>query len=129
MRKWNAILTAAIMALTTIHNTERFRGRSVTLFSDSQYVKNGITSWIHGWKKNGWGYHDPNNADDPGDGYFYYSGKLKSGQLTPRLLDKVELSEAAYALTENNTYRLRIDVLADAIQTSGGAESQRGWEP
>ncbi len=47
-------LTAAIMALTTIHNTERFRGRSVTLFSDSQYVKNGITSWIHGWKKNGW---------------------------------------------------------------------------
>ena len=21
---------------------------------DSEYVKNGITSWIHGWKRNGW---------------------------------------------------------------------------
>ena len=26
----------------------------VTLTTDSQYVKNGITTWIHGWKKNGW---------------------------------------------------------------------------
>jgi ribonuclease HI len=26
----------------------------VTLTLDSQYVKNGITTWIHGWKKNGW---------------------------------------------------------------------------
>jgi ribonuclease HI len=22
--------------------------------TDSQYVKNGLTQWIHGWKKNGW---------------------------------------------------------------------------
>ena len=27
---------------------------SITLFTDSQYVKNGITSWIKGWKRNGW---------------------------------------------------------------------------
>lgn len=27
---------------------------SVHITTDSQYVKNGITSWIHGWKKNGW---------------------------------------------------------------------------
>jgi hypothetical protein len=26
----------------------------VRLFTDSVYVKNGITKWIHGWKKNGW---------------------------------------------------------------------------
>ena len=25
-----------------------------TLTTDSQYVKNGITTWIHGWKRNGW---------------------------------------------------------------------------
>ena len=25
-----------------------------TLHTDSQYVKNGLTQWIHGWKKNGW---------------------------------------------------------------------------
>ena len=47
-------LTAAIMALTAIYNTERFKGRPVAVYSDSQYVKNGITSWIQNWKKNGW---------------------------------------------------------------------------
>lgn len=26
----------------------------VILYTDSQYVKNGITTWIHSWKKNGW---------------------------------------------------------------------------
>jgi ribonuclease HI len=27
---------------------------AVTLYTDSNYVKNGIMQWIHGWKKNGW---------------------------------------------------------------------------
>ena len=26
----------------------------VTIFLDSDYVRNGITSWIHNWKKNSW---------------------------------------------------------------------------
>jgi ribonuclease HI len=26
----------------------------VDLHTDSQYVQNGISSWIHGWKRNGW---------------------------------------------------------------------------
>lgn len=26
----------------------------IILYTDSQYVKNGISSWIHGWKRNGW---------------------------------------------------------------------------
>jgi len=26
----------------------------VELWTDSQYVKNGITGWIHSWKRNGW---------------------------------------------------------------------------
>ena len=30
------------------------RGCEVELYTDSQYVKNGIETWIHGWKKNGW---------------------------------------------------------------------------
>lgn len=47
-------LTAAIMALTIIRNTQRFAGRPITLYSDSQYVRNGITGWIFNWKKNGW---------------------------------------------------------------------------
>ncbi|WP_340138446.1 ribonuclease HI [Treponema zioleckii] len=47
-------LTAAISALTAIFNTERLKSRQIEVFIDSQYVKNGITSWIKGWKKNGW---------------------------------------------------------------------------
>ena len=47
-------LTAAISALTAIYNTERFKNRPIIVNIDSQYVKNGITSWIHNWKKNGW---------------------------------------------------------------------------
>ena len=45
---------AAITALTVVHNTESFAGRPVTVNIDSQYVKNGITTWIKGWKAKGW---------------------------------------------------------------------------
>ena len=26
----------------------------IQIFTDSKYVKSGITEWIHNWKKNGW---------------------------------------------------------------------------
>jgi ribonuclease HI len=26
----------------------------VTLYTDSKYVVEGITKWVHGWKRNGW---------------------------------------------------------------------------
>jgi ribonuclease HI len=42
-------LMAAIMALEALN-----RPVEVTLTSDSVYLKDGITKWIHGWKKNGW---------------------------------------------------------------------------
>jgi len=42
-------LIAAIMALETLE-----RPSTITVVTDSAYVKNGVTSWIHGWKKNGW---------------------------------------------------------------------------
>lgn len=42
-------LTAAIEALNALK-----RPCSVVLYTDSQYVKNGINGWLHGWKKNGW---------------------------------------------------------------------------
>ena len=47
-------LTAAISALSQIAENQKFKDRPVSLYSDSQYVKNGITSWITNWKKNGW---------------------------------------------------------------------------
>ena len=42
-------LTAAIRALQALVEPCR-----VTLHSDSKYVLEGITRWVHGWKKNGW---------------------------------------------------------------------------
>lgn len=42
-------LMAAIMALKALK-----KPCSVILSTDSQYVRQGITQWIHGWKRNGW---------------------------------------------------------------------------
>ncbi len=42
-------LTAAIAALDALR-----RSCSVDLFTDSNYVRGGVTTWIHGWKRNGW---------------------------------------------------------------------------
>ncbi len=42
-------LMAAIAALESLT-----RHMSVRLHTDSQYVKDGITQWIAGWKRNGW---------------------------------------------------------------------------
>ena len=42
-------LMAAIMALEALT-----RPVEVTLTSDSIYLRDGITKWINGWKKNGW---------------------------------------------------------------------------
>ncbi|KJZ09699.1 MULTISPECIES: ribonuclease HI [unclassified Halomonas] len=42
-------LTAAIMALKTLK-----RECHVDLWTDSEYLRKGITEWIHGWIKRGW---------------------------------------------------------------------------
>ena len=42
-------LTAVIEALKQLN-----RKCDIIITTDSNYVKNGITEWIHNWKKNGW---------------------------------------------------------------------------
>jgi ribonuclease HI len=42
-------LMAAIGALEALE-----RGSRITVVTDSSYVKDGITKWIHSWKRNGW---------------------------------------------------------------------------
>lgn len=42
-------LRAAIMALTVLKQP-----CNVVLHTDSEYLRTGITRWLHGWKKNGW---------------------------------------------------------------------------
>jgi ribonuclease HI len=42
-------LLAAIVALETLKRPVKVR-----LHTDSQYLRDGITKWIHGWKAKGW---------------------------------------------------------------------------
>ena len=42
-------LMAAISALETLD-----RASTITMVTDSSYVKDGVSTWIHGWKRNGW---------------------------------------------------------------------------
>ena len=42
-------LTAVIEALGSLKRRCR-----IDLYTDSEYVRNGITTWIHGWKARGW---------------------------------------------------------------------------
>ena len=44
-------LMAAIKALESLKTD--YNGQ-IELWTDSKYLKDGITSWIHGWKKRGW---------------------------------------------------------------------------
>jgi len=42
-------LQAAIQALSVLN-----QACEIVFFTDSQYLRQGILSWIHGWKRNGW---------------------------------------------------------------------------
>lgn len=42
-------LTAVVQGLSALTRPCR-----IIICTDSQYVKNGMEKWIHGWKKNGW---------------------------------------------------------------------------
>lgn len=42
-------LTAVIEALASLN-----RRCAVAIYTDSEYVRNGILTWIHGWKARGW---------------------------------------------------------------------------
>jgi len=42
-------LMATIQALESLKRTG-----SIALYTDSTYVRDGITKWIHAWKQNGW---------------------------------------------------------------------------
>jgi ribonuclease HI len=42
-------LTAVIQALAALKRQSR-----VVIYTDSEYVRNGITGWIHNWKARGW---------------------------------------------------------------------------
>ena len=57
-------LTAAIKALEycTKQKEERLLWKNVRIFTDSTYLKDGITVWINNWEKNNWKTSDKKNV-------------------------------------------------------------------
>jgi ribonuclease HI len=53
---YSAETTNNIMELTAVIEALKYLTRpcNIILTTDSNYVKNGITEWIHNWKKKGW---------------------------------------------------------------------------
>lgn len=47
-------LMAAISSLKYVYDNTDIKNTEVSVYIDSQYVKNGITTWISNWKRNGW---------------------------------------------------------------------------
>lgn len=47
-------LSAVIESLKKVSEMDDSQSIPAVVVTDSQYVKNGITNWIHGWKRNGW---------------------------------------------------------------------------
>uniref|UniRef100_A0A7C3IJE8 Ribonuclease H n=1 Tax=Gracilinema caldarium TaxID=215591 RepID=A0A7C3IJE8_9SPIR len=47
-------LSAAVAALEAVLANSSLRSSPITLYTDSQYVQKGISTWILGWKRNGW---------------------------------------------------------------------------
>jgi len=45
-------LSAVIEALKYVN--KNLKNINITIFVDSNYVLNGVTTWIYGWEKNGW---------------------------------------------------------------------------
>jgi ribonuclease HI len=47
-------LTAAIQGLSAVLSNAEWKACPVVIYTDSQYVKNGITTWIVSWRQNNW---------------------------------------------------------------------------
>ncbi len=91
-------LTAAIRALAALKKPCR-----VALHTDSQYVREGITKWIHGWRKNGW-----RTADKK---------PVKNAELWQELLDAAEPHRVEWHWVKGHSGHVendRVDALACA---------------
>ncbi|MDR1561390.1 MAG: ribonuclease HI [Holosporaceae bacterium] len=89
-------LTAAIKALELLQEP-----CAVNLYTDSQYVKNGITQWINGWLKNDW----KNSENKP----------VKNQELWQRLLQLSQKHKVCWNWVEGhmgNEFNERVDKLA-----------------
>ncbi len=103
-------LKAAIEALNALSKPCR-----VELHTDSNYVKDGITKWIHGWRRNGW-----RTADRK---------PVKNAELWQALLDAVEPHQVEWHWVKGHNGHVeneRADALACAEAEK--RRRQRGTE-
>ena len=97
-------LTAAIRALQALN-----RPCDVTLSTDSNYVRDGIMKWIHGWQRNGWRTSDRK--------------PVKNAELWQQLLDAVGPHRVEWHWVKGHSGHVendRVDALACAA-----ADAQR----
>jgi len=90
-------LRAAIEGLRALN-----RRCQVTLVTDSEYVKNGITTWINGWQRNGWKTKDKQ--------------PVKNAELWQELLTQTARHDMQWRWTKghaNDTENNRCDALAN----------------
>lgn len=94
-------LMAAIQGLEALK-----RGVKVRIHTDSTYVKDGITKWIHGWKKNGW----KTSAKKP----------VKNAELWQRLETAIERHDVSWHWVKGHSDHPEND-RADALARQGMA--------
>ena len=94
-------LMAAIQGLEALK-----RGVKVRIHTDSTYVKDGITKWIHGWKNNGW----KTSAKKP----------VKNAELWQRLEAAIERHDVSWHWVKGHSDHPEND-RADALARQGMA--------
>jgi ribonuclease HI len=95
-------LTAAIMALEALKQPSR-----VTMYTDSQYLRNGITRWLPNWVRRGW-----RTADKK---------PVKNQELWERLYAATQRHEIKWKWVQGHTgdeHNERVDQLATAARES-----------
>ena len=92
-------LMAVIEALRSLN-----RPMQIRITTDSQYVKNGITKWINGWKRNGW----QTAAKQP----------VKNKELWQQLDEQVKLHEIKWAWVKGHSGHPENE-LADPLANEG----------
>ena len=100
-------LTAAIKALETLK-----RPCDVAVYTDSQYLRQGITSWVKGWQRNGWRTRN--------------GSPVENQDLWQALLEQVARHDVAWHWVrghQGNRRNERADALAHQAMTARPAQS------
>jgi len=105
-------LMAVIAALDTLKKPADIR-----LYTDSMYVRNGITSWVRNWVRNGW----------------KTAGKkpVRNRDLWERLIDLADRHEIEWKWIKGHAGHReneRCDELANAASRAGDRVEDRGYE-